>query len=53
MLGFMHDLRSAILEGTEGLHKFVDDYLQSNFTSDTLPQWVRDALAVAEVPINL
>jgi queuine tRNA-ribosyltransferase len=53
MLTFMRDLRNSIVAGTEALHTFVNDYLRANFTSDTLPQWVRDALVVADVPVLL
>jgi queuine tRNA-ribosyltransferase len=50
MLRLVRTMRAAIVEGTYAA--YVNDFLQLQFPDGSYPQWVRDALADAEVPVE-
>ncbi len=51
MMNLMETMRTSILEGT--FPEFVDRFLRAMFSSEQpAPQWVKDALNHAGVPID-
>lgn len=52
MMTLMRSMRQAILQGEEAVDSFINNFLSVQFPENKIPQWVLDALQVAEVCVD-
>eukprot|EP01041_Mallomonas_annulata_P003614 gene3614-7194_t len=51
MMRLMRTMRDAIIEGPEAYHKYVNNFLKEQYPQGDIPNWVREALETAEIPL--
>lgn len=52
MMRLMRSMRKAIMDGPEAYQAYIRNYLRVMFPANDIPQWVREALASAEISID-
>lgn len=52
MMRLMRSMRQAIMDGPEAYRAYIRNYLQVMFPANDVPNWVREALAVAEINVD-